>query len=391
MFSVIFETSISQNTKIRCKAIFKVFFVTGLKFQQRHFNFVIDPLYLRNFLNHMTFPPDDFNNIDPDLSDLDGGELDENVTQPIKVLADGPQHDDMPTIVLPMQLSSLEESARTDVGQQREHNEDFFSISTQLIKAERPSGRVVQGRGIYILCDGMGGHAGGEVASQLAVETLQSFFQEYWATQEASQSGIGWNTLSNQLPPSTIIRKGIHLANQAIYDRNQDDSRMGNGRMGTTLVLVIVCGISVAVAHVGDSRAYRYTRKRGLEQITIDHEVGQREIQRGVDPEVAYSRMDAYQLTQALGPRDESYVEPDVQFMELAEDTLLLLASDGLTDNDLLETHWQTHLDPMMSSQMSLDQGVRQLVDLANEVNGHDNITAIAIRTKVRPNLDQLR
>jgi protein phosphatase len=339
----------------------------------------------------MTLPPDDFENIHPDLSDLDIDKLDESVTQPLKVLVDGPQHDDMPTIVLPMQLSGLEESARTDVGQQREHNEDFFSLSTQITKAERPSGRVVQGRGVYILCDGMGGHAGGEVASQLAVETLQSFFQEYWTTQEAAQSGPGWNTLSSQLPPSTIIRKGIQLANQAIYDRNQDDSRMGNGRMGTTLVLVILCGISVAVAHVGDSRVYRYTRKRGLEQITIDHEVGQREIQRGVDPEVAYARMDAYQLTQALGPRDESYVEPDVQFMELAEDTLLLLASDGLTDNNLLETHWQTHLDPMMSSQMSLDQGVRQLIDLANEVNGHDNITAIAIRTKVRPNLDQLR
>jgi protein phosphatase len=339
----------------------------------------------------MTLPPDDFENIDPDLSDLDTGELDESVTQPLNVLIDSPQHDDMPTIVLPMQLSSLEESARTDVGQQREHNEDFFSLSTQITKAERPTGRVVQGRGMYILCDGMGGHAGGEVASQLAVETLQSFFQEYWATQESAQSGPGWNPLSNQLPPSAIIRKGIHLANQAIYDRNQDDARMGNGRMGTTLILVILCGTSVAVAHVGDSRVYRYTRKRGLEQITIDHEVGQREIQRGVDPEIAYSRMDAYQLTQALGPRDESYVEPDVQFIELAEDTLLLLASDGLTDNDLLETHWQTHLDPMMSSQMSLDQGVRQLVDLANEVNGHDNITAIAVRAKVRPNLDQLR
>ena len=335
----------------------------------------------------MTLPPDDFETIHPDLSDLDLDKLDESVTQPLKVLADSQQHDDMPTIVLPMQLSSLEESARTDVGQQREHNEDFFSLSTQIIKAERPTGRVVQGRGMYILCDGMGGHAGGE----LAVETLQSFFQEYWATQESAQSSPGWNTLSSQLPPSTIIRKGIHLANQAIYDRNQDDSRMGNGRMGTTLILVILCGTSVAVAHVGDSRVYRYTRKRGLEQITIDHEVRQREIQRGVDPEVAYSRMDAYQLTQALGPRDESYVEPDVQFIELTEDTLLLLASDGLTDNDLLETHWQTHLDPMMSSQMSLDQGVRQLVDLANEVNGHDNITAIAVRAKVRPNLDQLR
>lgn len=342
----------------------------------------------------MTLTPDEFENSAIETGDLEETPLDPALKAPPGLLFDNFPQDDMPTIVLPMQLSTLEEAARTDVGQQRDHNEDYFSLSTQLIKSERPSGRVVQGRGVYILCDGMGGHAGGEVASQLAVETLQSFFQDYWKTQETTQStqfGTSWSSLSTQLPPSTIIRKGIQLANQAIYDRNQEDDRMGHGRMGTTLVAVILCGTSVAVAHVGDSRVYRYTRKRGLEQLTVDHEVGQREIQRGISPEIAYSRPDAYQLTQALGPRDESYVEPDVQFLELAEDTLLLLASDGLTDNDLLEKNWQSHLDPMMSSQMSLEQGVRQLVDLANEVNGHDNITAIAVRAKVRPNLDQLR
>ncbi len=340
----------------------------------------------------MTPTPAEFENSDLEM----GGTtpLSPALKAPMGLSVENSQQDDMPTIVLPMQLSSLEEAARTDVGQQRDHNEDFFSLSTQLSKSERPSGRVVQGRGVYILCDGMGGHAGGEVASQLAVETLQNFFQDYWSHQEAahsSQFGTPWNALALQLPPSTTIRKGIQLANQAIFDRNQEDSRMGHGRMGTTLVAVILCGTAVAIAHVGDSRVYRYTRKRGLEQLTVDHEVGQREIQRGTDPDVAYARPDAYQLTQALGPRDESYVEPDVQFLELAEDTLILLASDGLTDNDLLENHWQSHLDPMMSSQMSLEQGVRQLVDLANEVNGHDNITAIAVRAKVRPNLDQLR
>ena len=294
--------------------------------------------------------------------------------------------DDMPTIVLPMQLSMLEDSARTDVGQQREHNEDFFSLSTEVSKSERPSGRLVQGRGLYVLCDGMGGHAGGEVASHLAVDTIQTFFREYWASEEGERV----SSLC-QLPPSSVIREGIRLANQAIYDRNQTDARLGNGRMGTTLVVVLLCNTSVAIAHVGDSRAYRYTRKRGLEQLTIDHEVGQREIQRGVDPEVAYSRSDAYQLTQALGPRAESFVEPDLTFIELAEDTLLLLATDGLTDNNLLETHVSSHVDPLMSSQTNLDQGVRHLVDLANDINGHDNITAIVIRAKVRPNLEQLR
>ena len=84
-------------------------------------------------------------------------------------------------------------------------------------------------------------------------------------------------------------------------------------------------------------------------------------------------------------------MEPDLTFIELAEDTLLLLATDGLTDNNLLENHVSSHVDPLMSSQTNLDQGVRQLVDLANDINGHDNITAIVIRAKVRPNLEQLR
>ena len=121
----------------------------------------------------------------------------------------------------------------------------------------------------------------------------------------------------------------------------------------------------------------------------MDHEVGQREILRGVEPSIAYARPDAYQLTQALGPRDENFINPDVQFLQLSEDTLLLLASDGLTDNDLVEQHWRTHLEPLLSSRANLETGVSELIDLANQYNGHDNITAVLIRAKVRPNLEQ--
>jgi protein phosphatase len=130
------------------------------------------------------------------------------------------------------------------------------------------------------------------------------------------------------------------------------------------------------------------TRKRGLEQVTVDHEVGQREINRGVQASIAYARPDAYQLTQALGPRDETAINPDVEFFDINEDSLLVLASDGLTDNDLLETNWQTHLLPLLSSSTNLEQGVAELIDLANQYNGHDNITAIVVRAKVRPNLE---
>ncbi|MBN3962529.1 serine/threonine phosphatase [Nostoc sp. NMS8] len=282
--------------------------------------------------------------------------------------------DDLPTVVLAMQLSSLEDAGRTDVGRQRHHNEDYFGIETKIHKLEFPKSRVLEGHGLYILCDGMGGHAGGEIASELAVNTLRQYFQEHW--------------IANQLPTEDSIREAVYLANEAIYKLNQQDARSGVGRMGTTLVMLLIQDTQAAVAHVGDSRLYRVTRKQGLEQVTVDHEVGQREITRGVEASIAYARPDAYQLTQALGPRDENSINPDVGFFDINEDTLLLLASDGLSDNDLLETHWQTHLEPLLSSGANLERGVTDLIELANQYNGHDNITGILIRAKVRPNLE---
>ena len=289
--------------------------------------------------------------------------------------------DDMPTIVLPMQLFSLEDAGRTDIGRTRDHNEDCFGIDTKIAKVQIPSGKTVRAQGLYILCDGMGGHASGEVASQLAVDTLRHYFRDYRQNAGANATG---------LPPLNVIREAVQLANTAIYDVNQQNARSGSGRMGTTMVMLLIQDTEAAVAHVGDSRLYRYSRKGGLKQVTIDHEVGQREIQRGTEATAAYSRPDAYQLTQALGPRDENFISPDIQFFEINEDMVLILASDGLTDNDLLETHRETHIDPLISSLTNLEQGVSQLVELANQYNGHDNITAIAIRAKVRPNLDQL-
>lgn len=283
--------------------------------------------------------------------------------------------DDLPTVVLPMKLIGLEDAGRSDIGRQREHNEDYYAIQVEVKKLESQNGRSLKAKGLYILCDGMGGHASGEVASALAASTLQQYFQEHW---------------KDGLPSESVIREGILLANKAIYTLNQENASSGSGRMGTTLVLALIQDTEAAIAHVGDSRLYRYSRRRGLEQLTIDHEVGQREIQRGVEPAIAYGRPDAYQLTQALGPRDEHFVNPDVQFVELTEDLLLLLCSDGLTDNDLLEAHVESHLEPMLNGQVSLEDGVNRLIDLANQHNGHDNITAIAIHARVRPNLDMM-
>ncbi|BAZ86739.1 serine/threonine phosphatase [Dolichospermum compactum] len=294
-------------------------------------------------------------------------------SSPVLAVGDDPENknDEAPTLVLSMQLSSVEYAAATDVGRQRDHNEDYFGVDSQVHKIELPGNSQVTTQGLYILCDGMGGHAGGEIASQLAVNTIRQYFQETW--------------VDTELPRKESIRHAVYLANQAIYELNQKEARSGIGRMGTTLVMLLIQDNQAAIAHVGDSRLYWLTRKQGLEQITIDHEVGQREIARGIEPSIAYGRADAYQLTQALGPRHEDSLHPDVMLFDINEDMLLVLVSDGLSDNDCLETHWQTHLQPLLSSSSNLVTGVQNLIELGNEHNGHDNITAILVRVKVRP------
>jgi protein phosphatase len=278
------------------------------------------------------------------------------------------EFDEQATATIPMQLRSVTDASCTDIGLQRDHNEDFFGIKTVTEKVENNGENNITVRGLYLVCDGMGGHAAGEVASAMAVEQLQKYFQTHW---------------QEELPDRDTIEAGILLANESLYQTNISNSRSGSGRMGTTLVMALLQNTQLAIAHVGDSRIYRLTRKHGLEQLTLDHEVGQREINRGVEPDIAYGRPDAYQLTQALGPRESTYVRPDIQFLEVTEDCLLLLCSDGLSDNDLLENHWEEYLEPLISSSSNLQEGLFQLISLANEYNGHDNITAILVKIKL--------
>ena len=281
------------------------------------------------------------------------------------------EFEEQDTAIVPMQLKSVTDASYTDIGVQRNHNEDFFGVKTITEKVENNSETDLSIRGLYIVCDGMGGHAAGEVASAMAVAQLQQYFQAHW---------------QSQLPNCSTIEEGILLTNEVLYQTNLDNSRSGSGRMGTTLVMALVQDTQCAIAHVGDSRIYRISRKQGLEQLTLDHEVGQREINRGVEPEIAYGRPDAYQLTQALGPRDNNYVRPEIRSLEITEDCLLLLCSDGLSDNDLIEQNWSQYLKPLISSSADLQDGLFKLVNLANEHNGHDNITAVLIRIKLKPN-----
>lgn len=311
----------------------------------------------------------------PEFTEQEGSEVQAEATEVnLDRMSYAGEGDELPTVVLPMHLLSLDDAGMTDIGSQRDHNEDYFGMQTRIEKLENLLGKQVQGRGFYIVCDGMGGHAAGEVASALSVETIQVFLQKQW---------------QDKLPDEAMIRDAIWKTNQTIYDINLKNARSGSGRMGTTLVMLLVHNNQAAIAHVGDSRIYRISRKWNLEQLTVDHEVGQREIQKGVEPEIAYGRADAYQLTQAIGPRDNTFVNPDVHFIDINEDCLFLLCSDGLSDNNLIEESWEEYLLPLLSSRANLDQGVKDLIELANEHNGHDNITAVLVRVRVRPNLGE--
>jgi protein phosphatase len=273
-----------------------------------------------------------------------------------------------PTIALAQKLIDLEDAAATHTGKKRDHNEDCFGIVSRVERQHNPKGQTISARGLYVLCDGMGGHEGGEIASAMTVDLLRDYFATRWG---------------DTLPDEQTIREGIVEANEAVFEINQKKAAQGSGRMGTTLVLVLVQDQNIAVAHVGDSRCYGITPTQGLIQLTLDHEVGQQQILRGVDPDIAYGRPDSYQLTQAIGPRDRNYIAPDIRFFELQEDTLILLASDGLTDNQLLENYWLTNVAPLLSPNSNLQEGVDRLIDFANDYNGHDNITALVVRAKM--------
>lgn len=294
------------------------------------------------------------------------------MTMPDANVFDSEEVDDVPTAVLPMQLISLVDAGYTDRGGHRQHNEDFFGITTDVETHRNNHGKTIKAQGIYVVCDGMGGHAAGEVASHMGVKTLLEYFQK---------------VMAEQFPDKKMIAEAIGLANQKIYEVNQNNASSGSGRMGTTLVMMVVKDTTMAIAHVGDSRIYRITRKNGLEQLTVDHEVGQQAILNGLEPEVAYARPDAYQLTQALGPHSSTYIQPDVKISEIEEDCLILLCSDGISDNDFVEEHWQELLLPYVSSSQDVDRGLRKMMEAANEYNGHDNLTGVLVRLKVRPQI----
>jgi serine/threonine protein phosphatase PrpC len=241
---------------------------------------------------------------------------------------------------------SLAFAAATDTGCKRANNQDSFGYNTD------PH--------LYVVCDGVGGALGGEVASNTAV---RNFIESFEAQTEAAQQ--------QELPIESRLLYSIEQANRAVRDLSASDPRFSN--MGTTLVCACVDGARAVIGNVGDSRAY-LIRDGICAQITHDHSLIAEQLQKGLlTPEMAEHSSLQSVITRAIGMADT--VEPDLFAATLQTEDTLLLASDGLT----------RYLQPaeiaaIASPDLELPVICKQFVECAKQRGGADNITCIVLR-----------
>jgi len=235
----------------------------------------------------------------------------------------------------------------SDCGSKRPSNEDAYGVSAE--------------HGVYVVCDGMGGAAAGEVASALAVgEVLRVLSGRPEAESDAA-------------PLEDVVEEAIRAANQTIYSHAQSDSQLLG--MGTTLVGLAVEGRRVLVFNVGDSRCYRM-RNSTLVQISQDHSLVEEQVRLGrLTHAEALRSPHRNVITRALGT--ESTVEPDLFELRAEAGDLFLLCSDGLTGelpDPLIES--------MLAADLSLNELCARLVAAANRAGGRDNITCLLVRAE---------
>ncbi len=227
---------------------------------------------------------------------------------------------------------------------------------------------------LAIVCDGVGGHQGGEVASNLAIETIRNRLENVLTKPE------------NRNPESTIsqIATSVCVANDQISLRNDSESRQERQRMGTTMALTIIQGHEAYVANVGDSRVYRITRS-GCQQVTLDDDLATREVRLGYALyRDALSAPGCGSLFQALGMTSSTSLHPTVHRMVVDEECIFLLCSDGLSDHNRVEQFWQQDVLPVLEGKIDLATAANRLITTANTRNGHDNVTVGLIHCRVK-------
>jgi PPM family protein phosphatase len=240
----------------------------------------------------------------------------------------------------------------TDTGQGRSSNEDAYGLFEDLH--------------LYIVADGMGGHAAGEVASRMAVDAVQ----DYMASAENQKKVATFPDIPQDLPPlaQRLVAAG-KSANQKIHQLGQTERRY-NG-MGTTMVSFVVNGNTTYIAHAGDSRAY-LIRNGTIKQITDDHSLINEYIRQGLlTHEDAAIHPLKHVITRALGTSPQ--IDFDVNIISLIDGDFLLLCSDGLS-NPLSD---QDILKQVVDSRTHLKDGCSHLIRMALDKGADDNITVI--------------
>jgi protein phosphatase len=248
-------------------------------------------------------------------------------------------------------------AVQTDVGRRRRENEDSFCVVPDL--------------GLYVVADGMGGHAAGEVASRLAVKTIRECMGKYMRGEATLPPGEALGSGSRE---AAYLLSSIQRANRAIFE--MASQRPEYGGMGTTIVAALAHERIVNLAYVGDSRIYRI-RDGQIVQVSRDHSVVQQHVDQGIlSAEEAQRAHYRHMITRALGLKDA--VEVDLTDLPAMPGDLLLLCSDGLSD--LLKD--SEILAAVAAHTTDLEQGCRALVERANTKGGDDNITVLLIRVQ---------
>ena len=248
----------------------------------------------------------------------------------------------------------IQTGARTDLGRVRKNNEDCYQIEPSLQ--------------LYVLSDGMGGEAHGEVASNLAVQTIVTHCQQAENSRATPIFGASQPDVSER---TNRLASAIHLANRKVFEMAAANPEQRG--MGATIVAAWIEGQKLSLAHVGDSRAY-LLRAGSLDQLTADHSLVAEKVRIGIlTPQEADASEMQSVLTRAVGTTADVQVDSDEQVLLVGD--YLLLCSDGLT---------RMVTDPEIASTLltstTAQEAADRLVETANENGGVDNISVIALQ-----------
>ncbi len=251
----------------------------------------------------------------------------------------------------------LRATGKTDVGQARERNEDNLILVPQ--------------EGLYLVADGMGGHAGGQLASRLAVSHITEFLCIQCKQDDFT---LPYPPRKDRSEDANLLAISIQYANERIFIQSCKDA--ANEGMGTTITALLDPNTredTLLLAHAGDSRIYRF-RDGGLTQLTQDHSLLNHLLDTGkITPEEADDFPNKNVIFRAMGLKD--YVEVDVQEAKKRDGDLYLMCSDGLTD---LADDWVIS-QILTNSENDLNKAAQTLIETANRNGGTDNITVMLI------------